>query len=430
MALSGPAAGAIGASFVARSSGFLDAIIIDIGGTSADVSLIRGGAPQMTNDGEIGGFPLAMPIVDIHTIGAGGGSVARVVTGGGIAVGPQSAGAAPGPACYGQGGTLPTVTDANLVLGRLPVRLLDGAMAIDPAAHTTIYAGTDAGVQKTTDGGTTWAAVNSGLTGLDVRALVAHPTLANTLYAGTTVGVFATSNGGTSWSALGTGLSSTDVRALLLDTRSNPAVLWAGSTGGLARLSLGSSSWSDASSGLSFPDVRALALDRSGTIYAGTFGGGVFQRATSSSTWSAMNTGLPVLRVTSLAWDPRGAGTLYAGTQGRGVQTITIPQSACGDGTLQAGEQCDEFVVVQAVLGFTVQDAPRRIGGETRRAHARSAVQGAHANARVIGQGRQFRQAAGVARLGQRVLDEGAVRLIGVGDGELRLGNHFDAGGS
>ena len=132
MALSGPAAGAIGASFVARSSGFLDAIIIDIGGTSADVSLIRGGAPQMTNDGEIGGFPLAMPIVDIHTIGAGGGSVARVVTGGGIAVGPQSAGAAPGPACYGQGGTLPTVTDANLVLGRLPVRLLDGAMAIDP----------------------------------------------------------------------------------------------------------------------------------------------------------------------------------------------------------------------------------------------------------------------------------------------------------
>ena len=132
MALSGPAAGAIGAGFVARSSGFLDAIIIDIGGTSADVSLIRGGAPQMTNDGEIGGFPLALPIVDIHTIGAGGGSVARVVTGGGIAVGPQSAGAAPGPACYGHGGTLPTVTDANLVLGRLPVRLLDGAMAIDP----------------------------------------------------------------------------------------------------------------------------------------------------------------------------------------------------------------------------------------------------------------------------------------------------------
>ena len=83
---------------------------------------------------------------------------------------------------------------------------------------------------------------------------------------------------GSAWSALGTGLSSTDVRALLLDTRSNPAVLWAGSTGGLARLSLGSSSWSDASSGLSFPDVRALALDRSGTIYAGTFGGGVFQQ--------------------------------------------------------------------------------------------------------------------------------------------------------
>lgn len=132
MALSGPAAGTIGASSVARSSGFPDAIIIDIGGTSADVSLIRAGVPQMTNEGEIGGFPLALPMVDIHTIGAGGGSIARVVTGGGIAVGPQSAGAAPGPACYGHGGMLPTVTDANLVLGRLPARLLDGAMVIDP----------------------------------------------------------------------------------------------------------------------------------------------------------------------------------------------------------------------------------------------------------------------------------------------------------
>ncbi len=132
MALSGPAAGVIGAGHVASRAGFGNAICIDIGGTSADVSVIRGGAAQMTTEGEIGPFPLSLPIIDIHTIGAGGGSIARVTSTGSLVVGPESAGADPGPACYGRGGELPTVTDANLVLGRVPAHLLGGRMAIDP----------------------------------------------------------------------------------------------------------------------------------------------------------------------------------------------------------------------------------------------------------------------------------------------------------
>ncbi len=133
MALSGPAAGVIGAGYVASGAGFDNAICIDIGGTSADVSVIRNGRAQVTTEGEIGPFPLGLAIIDIHTVGAGGGSIARVTTTGSLMVGPQSAGADPGPACYGRGGELPTVTDANLVLGRVPAHLLGGRMSIDPA---------------------------------------------------------------------------------------------------------------------------------------------------------------------------------------------------------------------------------------------------------------------------------------------------------
>jgi len=133
MALSGPAAGARGAAYVGRLAGEANIITIDMGGTSADVTLIRDGQPSITNDGEIGPFPLSVPIVDIHTIGAGGGSIASVTADGGLLVGPRSAGADPGPACYDKGGDLPTVTDANLLLGRIPPRLLDGEIAIDPA---------------------------------------------------------------------------------------------------------------------------------------------------------------------------------------------------------------------------------------------------------------------------------------------------------
>ena len=131
MALSGPAAGVIGAGFVGRAAGFADAVTIDIGGTSADVSLLRGGRPATTTEGELGPFPLALPIVDIHTIGAGGGSLARLTDIGSLKVGPQSAGADPGPACYGRGGTNATVTDAHVVLGRLAPRLLGGEMRLE-----------------------------------------------------------------------------------------------------------------------------------------------------------------------------------------------------------------------------------------------------------------------------------------------------------
>ena len=133
MALSGPAAGVRGAAFIGAAAGRRDLIAIDMGGTSADVSLVRDAAPTVTKDGEIGPFPLPIPMVDIHTIGAGGGSIASVTEDGSLVVGPRSAGADPGPACYGRGGEEPTVTDANLVLGRIPPHLLGGEIPLDPA---------------------------------------------------------------------------------------------------------------------------------------------------------------------------------------------------------------------------------------------------------------------------------------------------------
>ncbi len=116
--LSGPAAGVVGAAFVAEASGFKRAITIDIGGTSTDVALIDGAIAE-TTDGKIGGYPIKLPMIDIHTVGAGGGSIAWFDAGGALRVGPRSAGADPGPAAYGRGGNEPTVTDANIVLGRL-----------------------------------------------------------------------------------------------------------------------------------------------------------------------------------------------------------------------------------------------------------------------------------------------------------------------
>jgi N-methylhydantoinase A len=115
--LSGPAGGVVGATHAAREAGFGDIITFDMGGTSTDVSLCAGGQLRLTNEATLAGLPVAVPVLDIHTVGAGGGSIARVDAGGSLRVGPQSAGASPGPACYGRS-TLPTVTDANLVLGR------------------------------------------------------------------------------------------------------------------------------------------------------------------------------------------------------------------------------------------------------------------------------------------------------------------------
>jgi N-methylhydantoinase A len=130
-ALSGPAAGVVGARLVGAAAGFADVISVDVGGTSADVCLIRGGRAEVTTEGRIGAWPLHVPMIDIHTIGAGGGSIARVTDDGALVVGPESAGAVPGPACYGAGGEEPTVTDAHLVLGRIPAHLLGGEMALD-----------------------------------------------------------------------------------------------------------------------------------------------------------------------------------------------------------------------------------------------------------------------------------------------------------
>ncbi|HYB69629.1 MAG TPA: hydantoinase/oxoprolinase family protein, partial [Candidatus Bathyarchaeia archaeon] len=132
--LSGPAAGVVGAVAVGRAAGFGDIISIDVGGTSADICLVRQGRPEVTKDGTIGPFPLKLPIVDIHTIGAGGGSIAAVTSAGRLTVGPRSAGAEPGPVCYRRGGTEPTVTDAHLVLGRIPAALLGGELPLDLAA--------------------------------------------------------------------------------------------------------------------------------------------------------------------------------------------------------------------------------------------------------------------------------------------------------
>ncbi len=127
--LSGPAAGAVACRDVTRTEELGHAIGLDMGGTSADVSIVEGGDLVRSTEGEINDLPINTPLVDISTVGAGGGSIAWIDAGGGLRVGPKSAGADPGPICYGRGGTQPTVTDANLVLGRIdPAAFLDGDM--------------------------------------------------------------------------------------------------------------------------------------------------------------------------------------------------------------------------------------------------------------------------------------------------------------
>ena len=132
--LSGPAAGALGASFIASAAGFPDAITLDAGGTSTDVCLVNNGQPRLTTEGKIGRFPVKTPMIDIITVGTGGGSIASIGPDGGLRVGPRSAGADPGPICYGKGGAEPTLTDANLVLGRIPPHLLGGEVPLDAEA--------------------------------------------------------------------------------------------------------------------------------------------------------------------------------------------------------------------------------------------------------------------------------------------------------
>ena len=129
--LSGPAAGALGAALVAGAAGFDTVLTCDGGGTSADVSVVLGGEPTLTTEGTIGAYPSKIPMIDVVTVGAGGGSVAWLSREGTLKVGPRSAGADPGPLCYGRGGTEPTVTDAHVVLGRIPPHLLGGEVPLD-----------------------------------------------------------------------------------------------------------------------------------------------------------------------------------------------------------------------------------------------------------------------------------------------------------
>ncbi len=131
MALSGPAAGVIGAADVSKKSGFKNIITLDMGGTSTDVCLIQNSEAGISNMQDVAGFSIRLPMLDINTVGAGGGSIAYIGKDNLMKVGPESAGAIPGPACYGLGGDLPTVSDANLVLGRLPENLVGGNMKLD-----------------------------------------------------------------------------------------------------------------------------------------------------------------------------------------------------------------------------------------------------------------------------------------------------------
>jgi N-methylhydantoinase A len=143
--LSGPAAGALGAALVASEAGFDRVLTCDGGGTSTDVAVVLAGEPALTTEGSVGHYPSKIPMIDVVTVGAGGGSVAWVSPDGSLKVGPRSAGADPGPLCYARGGTEPTVTDAHVVLGRIPPHLLGGEIPLDVDAART-------GLQRLADG--------------------------------------------------------------------------------------------------------------------------------------------------------------------------------------------------------------------------------------------------------------------------------------
>ncbi len=130
-ALSGPAAGALGSAVISEMAGFPNIVTLDAGGTSTDLCLIEGGKPHVTNGGAVGSFPVRIPMIDIETIGTGGGSIAWLTREGHLKVGPKSAGADPGPMCYPNGGQEPTITDANLVLGRIPTALIGGGITLN-----------------------------------------------------------------------------------------------------------------------------------------------------------------------------------------------------------------------------------------------------------------------------------------------------------
>src|SRR5699024_8898281 len=129
--LSGPAAGALGAAVIAAKAGYPSVVTCDGGGTSTDVTVIQDSEPSLTTEGSVGPYPSRIPMIDVVTVGAGGGSIGWLSPEGTLKVGPQSAGADPGPMCYGHGGTEPTITDAHLLLGRIPPHLLGGEIPLE-----------------------------------------------------------------------------------------------------------------------------------------------------------------------------------------------------------------------------------------------------------------------------------------------------------
>jgi N-methylhydantoinase A len=139
MLLSGPAAGLLGSIHMAQLAGYKDILTIDVGGTSTDVAIIENYTPMYTSSSQVEGYPVKTPMLDIVTVGSGGGSIAWTDPYGALKVGPKSAGADPGPICYGKGGTKPTVTDAAIVLGRLPASLIGGEIQLDLAAAQAAY---------------------------------------------------------------------------------------------------------------------------------------------------------------------------------------------------------------------------------------------------------------------------------------------------
>lgn len=149
-ALSGPAAGVIAATHFGTLSGNQDIITFDMGGTSADICLVEGGQPRMLTEGKVDIYDLKTPMIELHTVGAGGGSIAWLAGGRSLKVGPDSAGANPGPACYGRGGSQPTVTDANLVLGRITPTIAGGSVSLDLGQATEVVADLAAGLKLDT----------------------------------------------------------------------------------------------------------------------------------------------------------------------------------------------------------------------------------------------------------------------------------------
>ena len=147
-------------------------------------------------------------------------------------------------------------------------------LVIDPLTPATLYAATSGGAFKSTNGGGSWSAVNSGLANTNVQAIAIHPTTPATLYAGISGGAFKSTNGGGSWSAINSGLANTDVKAIAIDS-TTPATLYAGTSGGVFKSTNGGGSWSAVNSGLSNTNVRAIAIHPSAptTLYAGTWGG-------------------------------------------------------------------------------------------------------------------------------------------------------------